>query len=177
MRELEYFTIEGSFGGNQEWFSNLVMYAGGCAAATACDCCIYFARQTGLTALYPYDAECLSKRDYKKFSQIMKPYLRPRMQGVRKLEWFVEGFQKYIRDVNERTDKRIEIRMRPFSGAHSFPEAAAFVRSQIEAGYPIPCLLLRHKNTQRYKDYIWHWFVVMGCFFSGYIQQVFVTAY
>ena len=30
---LDYFTIDGAVGGNQEWFKNVVMYIGGCAAA------------------------------------------------------------------------------------------------------------------------------------------------
>lgn len=33
-KELDYFTIEGCYGGNQDWFTNLVMHMGGCAAAT-----------------------------------------------------------------------------------------------------------------------------------------------
>ena len=37
--------IDGAVGGSQEWFTNVVMYIGGCAAATACDCCIYLALQ------------------------------------------------------------------------------------------------------------------------------------
>ena len=44
-KELDYFTIEGCYGGNQDWFTNLVMHMGGCAAATACDSCIYFGLQ------------------------------------------------------------------------------------------------------------------------------------
>ena len=28
-KELEYFAIEGAFGGNQDWFSNVVMNMGG----------------------------------------------------------------------------------------------------------------------------------------------------
>ena len=36
-KELDYFTIDGGVGGNQDWFQNVVMYMGGCAAATACD--------------------------------------------------------------------------------------------------------------------------------------------
>lgn len=32
---LDYFSIEGAVGGSQEWFRNVVMYIGGCAAATA----------------------------------------------------------------------------------------------------------------------------------------------
>ena len=44
-KQLDYFEIEGEFGGNQDWFTNVVMHIGGCAAATACDSCIYFARE------------------------------------------------------------------------------------------------------------------------------------
>ncbi|HAX50586.1 MAG TPA: hypothetical protein DCX82_01400, partial [Lachnospiraceae bacterium] len=44
---LNYFTIEGALGGSQDWFTNVVMNIGGCAAATACDSCIYFALHQG----------------------------------------------------------------------------------------------------------------------------------
>ena len=44
---LDYFIIDGEVGGNQDWFRNVVMHIGGCAAATACDCCIYFAKYKG----------------------------------------------------------------------------------------------------------------------------------
>lgn len=40
-RHLDYFKIEGEYGGNQDWFTNIVMHIGGCGAATACDSCIY----------------------------------------------------------------------------------------------------------------------------------------
>ena len=58
---LDYFSIEGAVGGSQEWFRNVVMYIGGCAAATACDCCIYLALHRGLTKLYPYDVHKLTE--------------------------------------------------------------------------------------------------------------------
>lgn len=69
---LDYFTIDDEFGGNQDWFTNIVMHIGGCAAATACDSCIYFAKHKGMESLYPYDINHLNKEDYKRFSQIMK---------------------------------------------------------------------------------------------------------
>ena len=40
-KELDYFTIEHSYGGNQDWFWDPMMKIGGCAALTACDSCIY----------------------------------------------------------------------------------------------------------------------------------------
>ena len=98
-RILDYFSIEGAVGGNQEWFKNVVMYIGGCAAATACDCCIYLALRRGMTQLYPYDVHALTKQDYIDFSMKMKPYLRPRVNGVNKLWMFTEGFGNYLKDI------------------------------------------------------------------------------
>ena len=41
--ELPYFSIEGAFGGSQEWFTHdWWMKKGGCAAVTATDCSLYF---------------------------------------------------------------------------------------------------------------------------------------
>ena len=52
-KELDYFMIDGEFGGNQDWFTNIVMNVGGCGAATACDSCIYLAKYRGMKELYP----------------------------------------------------------------------------------------------------------------------------
>ena len=102
-RELGYFEIDGAFGGNQEWFTNVVMNIGGCGAATACDCCIYFAKSRRLLNLYPFRIDQLNKEDYKKFSQIMKPYIKPRVGGVKKLAWFIEGFKIIVATYGEKT--------------------------------------------------------------------------
>lgn len=161
-RDLQYFEIEGAFGGNQDWFTNIVMNIGGCAAATACDCCIYLGLRRGLEELYPYDVHRLTSEDYVRFSQRMKPYIRPRIQGVRKLEWFIEGFDAYVRDVNKASGREIKLRFGAFPGSRSYEEARELVIRQIEKGYPIPCLLLKHRLAEKYKDYIWHWFLLVG---------------
>lgn len=155
-KTLEYFTIDGAVGGNQEWFKNVVMYIGGCAAATACDCCIYLALRRGMRHLYPFDAEHLTREDYVAFSMKMKPYLRPRVNGVNKLYMFTEGFGKYLSDAGE--DALI---MEELPGTRSCEEAEAFIRRQIDSGYPVPYLMLRHRKPY-YKDFVWHWFLCYG---------------
>ena len=151
-KEPDYFTIEGCYGGNQDWFTNLVMHMGGCAAATACDSCIYFGLQNEkMKPLYPFNIECLTKEDYKAFSQLMKPYLKPRAGGVRKLSWFVEGLGRYIQDINEVKHTDIYIRMEEFCGDHTWHEAAIFIKEQLDQDIPVPYLLLRHQN-EAYKD-------------------------
>ena len=161
-KELEYFAIEGAFGGNQDWFSNVVMNMGGCAAATACDSCIYLAKYKGMKKLYPFDLEQIDKEAYKKFSQIMKPYIRPRVQGVKKPEWYIEGLAKYISDVNEKYGTDYQIDMEKFDGTGTAEEAEKIICEQIDKGLPVPYLMLRHLNVEKYKDFIWHWFLVIG---------------
>lgn len=161
-KEIPYFRIEGAFGGNQDWFTNIVMNMGGCGAATACDCCIYFARFLGLKELYPFDVDALSIQDYKDFSQIMKPYIRPRVGGVKNPQWFIDGFEKYIRDVNEKTGSQIRIDMDIFDGERNVDEARTLIMEQIDHRMPVPCLLLRHQDVKQFKDYTWHWFLLVG---------------
>lgn len=155
-KELDYFMIDTAVGGNQEWFKNVVMYIGGCAAATACDCCIYLALRRGKAHLYPGDVHSLTKEDYIAFSQKMKPYIRPRVGGVKELSMFTEGFGRYLEDCGEEA-----IALKAFSGKHTVEEAAAFIRERIDAGYPVPYLMLKHKEN-RYKDFVWHWFLCYG---------------
>ena len=92
----------------------------------------------------------------------MKPYIRPRVGGVKKLEWFIDGFQNYIKDVNKRQNSKIQINMRAFKGTHPAEKAKEFVKSQIDMGIVVPCLLLKHKDTTQFQNYIWHWFLLVG---------------
>lgn len=169
-RQLEYFTIDGAVGGNQEWFRNVVMYMGGCAAATACDCCIYFAQQ-GKNQLYPYDIRHLTKEEYIRFGMKMKPYLRPRVGGVKKLSMFMEGFEAYLKDNGEDG-----LLMHGFDGGESVEKAAEAIKKQIDQGLPVPYLMLRHQNPE-YKDFVWHWFLCYGYEETEHSFQITVATY
>lgn len=48
----------------------------------------------------------------------MKPYIRPRVQGVKKPEWYIEGLAKYISDVNEKYGTDYQIDMEKFDGQY-----------------------------------------------------------
>lgn len=153
--ELDYFYIDSSYGGCQNWFLDYMMRLGGCAAVTACDSCIYLDLYQDTDRLYPYDLQNLTKRDYINFSKIMKPYLRPRWTGIDTLELYIEGFGAYLSDHNA------ALAMRPFYGTQPAPEAKKHVMHQIDSGFPIPCLILNHANSSL-RDYVWHWFLLTG---------------
>lgn len=155
-KELTYFSIENSFGGNQDWFRDYWMHLGGCAAAAACDSCIAMEKAGIKKGLYPFDIENLTKSDYLDFSMRMKPYLKPRMRGIDRLDIYVDGMRKYLQDAGN-----TDLQLTAYEDANPVQKAMLTVKKQIDSGFPIPYLLLRHRNSQ-FRDLLWHWFMLTG---------------
>ena len=160
-RELEHFYIGSSYGGNQDWFPTFMMHIGGCGAETACDSSIYFAIHRGLKRIAPGNAASLTKDDYIRFAYQMKPYLSPRMTGIDRLDIYIDGYAEYLRSCGE-----TGLAMTPFDGGEPFENACNALVHQIDGGCPVPTLILNHSN-KRYKDYVWHWFLINGYDDSG----------
>lgn len=157
-KELPHFYIGDSLGGQQKWYSRITdfgMNVGGCAAISACDCSIYFEKYFGLRGLYPFDLQNLTQKDYLRFGKIMEPYLYPRWSGVDKLEIYLDGFGRFLKDRN------VDLKLSPWSGENNFSDSWQIICRQIDAGYPIPCLTLNHKEPTL-QDYVWHWFILNG---------------
>ena len=154
--ELPHFTIGTSYGGNQDWFRTFMMCIGGCGAETACDSSLYFALHRGLTDLYPFDLSALSKDQYVDFAHVMEPYLHPRWSGIDRLDIFIDGYGRYLHD---RGNERLQ--MTAFDGSEPYEAAERFIKEQIRGGYPIPTLVLNHRNRTM-KSYVWHWFLING---------------
>lgn len=171
-RQLDYFSIEGAYGGSQDWFTNIVMHIGGCGAAAACDTCIYLALRRGMTGLYPFDIHHLNRTDYKAFSMKMKPYLKPRAGGIDRPELYIDGFKNYLAEQAGTDGERLF--MKPLHGDAPLYTAREAVRSRIDAGLPVPFLLLHHQNKKQFEDLIWHWFMLTG--YREEDDRFFVTA-
>ncbi len=173
-KRLDFFYIGKSYGGNQDWFNDFMMHVGGCGAVTACDTCIYLACRYGQTWMYPYDAAHVDRRDYLRFSRLMKPYLRPRAGGIDKPETYMDGFSAYLRDrwretAGEASDcgdgngasTRRWLTMTALKGTQPLAAAWQAVVRQIDRGFPVPTLILYHANPAL-RDYVWHWFLLTG---------------
>ena len=154
--ELPHFQIGDSYGGNQDWFPTFMMRIGGCGAETACDSSIYFALHRGLAGIAPENAASITKDAYIRFAYEMKPYLSPRMSGIDRLDIYMDGYAQYLKD---RGDDRLT--MKPLDGKEPYETALTAVRRQIDQGYPIPTLVLNHRNKS-FRDYVWHWFLING---------------
>lgn len=155
-KELDYFLIKQSYGGNQDWFWDPMMKLGGCAAVTACDTCIYLDSYRGTKGLYPFEKTALTKADYVRFGMKMKPYLKPRHGGIDALSIYTEGFGRYLSDQGYGF-----LEMEELAGSEESSLAKKALLEQIDEGLPVPCLLLKHKNPL-FKDYVWHWFLLTG---------------
>lgn len=156
IRELKHFLIEGSYGGNQDWFPTFMMRAGGCAAETACDSSIYFALYRGLSGIAPENAASLSKKDYVRFAYEMKPFLSPRAYGVDRPEIYMDGYARFLRARGE-----TRLHMTALHGDAPCGEAQKQIVRQVDLGYPVPILILNHRD-KAYRDYVWHWFLLNG---------------
>ena len=169
--ELDHFYIGDSYGGNQDWFPTFMMRIGGCGAETACDSSVYFALHRGLTGIAPGNASDLTREGYVRFAYEMKPYLSPRSTGIDRLDIYIDGYAQYLRD---RGETRLD--MSPLHGTEPYETAEEAVRYQIDHGYPIPTLVLNHRN-KKYRNYVWHWFLLNGYDDSGDMFKVKAVTY
>ena len=154
--ELPHFNVGSAYGGSQEWCTDLWMYIGGCAAVTACDSSIFFMLHKGMRELYPYAISDISRRDYVAFTDIMKPYLYPREMGVNRLEIYIDGFGRFLRDRGETA-----LSMTPWAGEKDITETIETVKKQIGAGWIVPSLTLQHSRPSM-QNYVWHWYLLNG---------------
>ena len=155
-RELRHYRIGNSYGGNQDWFTDLWMNRGGCGAVAACECCISLARNRGLRDLVPFDTDSVTKEDFLAFAMQMKPYLRPRPKGINRTSLFMDGFRDYLASIPD-----TGLRMASVEGDAPTETAVDTIRRQLDLGFPVPYLMLLHRDRQL-EDFYWHWFVLTG---------------
>ena len=80
-----------------------------------------------MKGLYPFEKTAITKKDYQRFGMKMKPYLRPRVNGVNKLWMFTEGFGNYLKDIGENG-----LKMKELPGTEELRTAELFIRQQID---------------------------------------------
>jgi len=154
--ELPYFNIGRSYGGNQRWFLDFWMHIGRCGALTMCDLMIYMAMFRDIPEGIPFNAARLTRREYVRFGMQMKPYLKPRKTGIKDLKTFIDGADDYLRSSGIRG-----IEMEEFPGTETYAMAERVLKEQIDAGMPVPMLMLNHKRKE-YSFFEWHWFLLVG---------------
>jgi len=121
-----------------------------------CDSLIYMTLYKNLKNLCPFSTDQLRGRDYVAFFKTVKPYLRPRLMGINRLEIFVAAFKKFLKEHGT-----FFLDVLPWSGDHDEQNTVETIKQQIDRGFLIPYLLLHHKNPN-FENYEWHWFLLTG---------------
>lgn len=156
MKELEFINIAGGYGADQNKLATYFQRLGGCGAVTAADASIYLSKTfPRLQGLYTGPKEPISQADYQTYFEEVKRFLHPRIGGISRLETFADGFRAFAES------KGVAVETTLFHGEKPYPAAEAFVRSALDAGYPLAYLLLLHQNPA-FADYTWHWFLLTG---------------
>ena len=153
---LDYFTINGNPGGNQDDLTEWDMNKGGCGAVTACDVCMFLASRDKFRRLYPHDPHNISREDFIHFAASMKPYLSPRYHGIDFLETYICGFLDYLTDIGCNS-----LVLEGLSGNVGYDSFAEAITEQIDRNFPVPYLMLMHHDPAL-DDFNWHWFNLAG---------------
>jgi len=132
------------------------MHIGGCGALTMCDLMIYMAMYRDIPECIPFHAARLTRREYVRFGMQMKPYLKPRKTGIKDLKTFIDGADDYLRSGGVEG-----IEMEEFPGTETYAMAEQVLKEQIDAGMPVPMLMLNHKRKE-FSFFEWHWFLLVG---------------
>lgn len=155
-KELQYFNIGKSYGGNQRWMMDPWMHVGGCAALTTCDALIYFSLYKEKPHLCPYKGDSMTKHQYRKFGMSVRPYLQPRQSGIKDIDTYIQGVKIYLEDIGEDT-----ITVSGIEGIELYETAEEAIKEKIDVGIPVPYLMLKHYN-KKFDFFEWHWFLVIG---------------
>ena len=100
LKKLNYFWVGDFYGGNQNLLPDFIMRYAGCAALTACDSFIYLKLYKDKKTLCPFSDNQLKGKEYTAFFKTVKPYLRPRLTGINRLDIFISGVKQYLADKN-----------------------------------------------------------------------------
>ena len=163
-RELEYFRIGDAPCFNQDTYPDFIMRLGGCAATVACETLLFFEQKGLMPPMRPRADEPLTRESFIDFAMEMKPFLRPRMTGIDRLELFTDGMLAYMKAHGAEEGMECCSCMFPIGtlpGDAPFEEAKAALIRQIDREIAVPCLTLQHRDHSFY-DYDWHWFMLTG---------------
>ena len=75
--------------------------------------------------------------------------------------------RKHIEKINQVIEQALadagvtDLCIEGLEGQTPYEKAEEAVEAQIQAGWPIPCLTLKHKEPA-YDDYVWHWYMLTG---------------
>ena len=151
----DYLLIDDKYyGGNQEWYSNIFHKKAGCGPTTASTITMYESKNK------------YSKEEFIKLMDNMWNYITPGMMGLNKIEYFDEGYNKYIKDnkLNLKETNILNI-SKSKDERPNIEELYEFLNNSIKLDHPVAFLNL--DNGKETKLDAWHWVTIVGIEHDG----------
>ncbi len=148
--EYKYLLIDNKYyGGNQEWYSNIFHKKAGCGPTTASTITMYENKTN------------YSKKEFIELMEEMWNYLTPGLMGLNKIDYFDEGYKKYIKDhILKLKESKILKISKSKNNRPTINELCEFINDSIKQDHPVAFLNLNNGEETLLDS--WHWVTIVG---------------
>lgn len=151
--DLKYLLIDDNiYGGNQEWYKKYIQRLSGCGPTTASTIIMYEER-------FKNKIEHYTKEELFVLMEEMWNYITPGRMGVNKVEYYENGFSKYIREKNIELDNCNKLLIEKNKKV-SPSELYDYLYSSLNNNHPVAFLNLNNGKENRIES--WHWVTIVG---------------
>lgn len=140
------------YGGNQEWYKKYFQRLAGCGPTTASAIIMYEKRKVKELKN--------TKSEFLNLMEEVWNYITPGNMGVNKVEYFKNGFDKYLKDNNLTFESSILEIPKSKNKRPTNIELFDYLKSSITSDHPIAFLNLDHGKEKRLES--WHWVLIIG---------------
>ena len=142
------------YGGNQEWFSDMVYQRVGCSCVAAANITAYTAINKGKNTLYSY--EDMSRVNFTKHMKDIGKFLCPdeRIGMISTLN-FME------RVVDFAGSRFVKVKPHWITTEFDFEKIKDFIKEALKNNIPLTLLMLKNKKLE---EFSWHWMTITKLF-------------
>ncbi|QOX63350.1 hypothetical protein FRZ06_08295 [Anoxybacterium hadale] len=144
------------YGGNQEWFTEIMKQRAGCGCTSGANLAAYYASNfSAMNSVYDGNRESFSQGEYLSAMEKMYRYMTPGVMGYPYVRKFGNQFVKFCAEHGIYLEPVYCLKF------NKTEDAVAYMKECIDEGHPIALLILFHR-AHSLKEDNWHWVTITG---------------
>lgn len=148
------------YGGNQEWFKEIMKKRAGCGCTSGANLAAYYASNfAAMASIYDGSSGRFNQAEFIRAMEEMYLYMTPGMMGYPYVRKFANQFIKFCGEHGIDLDPVYCLKF------GTTEEATSYLKECIDEGHPIALLILFHRARELKEDN-WHWVTI-----TGYIEH------
>ena len=150
------------YGGNQEWYQTLFQKKAGCGPTTASTIIMYESKKY------------YTKNEFISLMNTMWKYITPTLMGLNKIEYYEEGFNKFVKENNINLSEKVVLNIsKNFDERPTIKELYEYLDSAIKKDHPVAFLNLDNGSEKNLDE--WHWVAIAGIKFDEKEENLYAT--